>query len=105
MTGSCAVRLWVSSLHRVFGLNPRGTHMRFVSTRWSLGAAGLLSALALAACSSEPKTMPVVTPPPPMMMAPPPPMAAPVVRRKYVKRHMTKKRYMKKKRWVRRNRR
>jgi hypothetical protein len=70
------------------GLNPRGTHMRFVSTRWSLSAAGLLSALALAACSS-PAPAPAPAPAPVVTTAPP--MAAPVVMhhhsRAWYKRH------------------
>ena len=52
--------------------------MRFVSTRWSLSAAGLISALALAACAPSqpapaPAPAPVVTTAPPM----PAPMVAP----------------------------
>ena len=91
-------------------LNPRGTQMRFVSTRWALSAAGLLSALALAACSSEPKPAPVMAPPPPVVqVAPPPMMGTTTVRRHYVKRSkkmMMRKRMMRRhKRWVRRHRR
>ena len=47
--------------------------MRFVSTRWSLSAAGLISALALAACSSPPPPAPAPAPAPVVMAAPPPP--------------------------------
>ena len=104
MTGSCAVRLWVSSLHRVFGLNPRGTHMRFVTSRWSLSAAGLISALALAACSTTPA--PIAPAPMPVMApAPAPYVAAPVVRKKWVKKHRYgKKKKMRKVRKYRRDR-
>ena len=106
MTGSCAVRLWVSSLHRVFGLNPRGTHMRFVTSRWSLSAAGLISALALAACSTTPAP---IAPAPMPVMAPTAPMMAPAMhaRKKWVKKHRrgySKKKKMRKMRKVRRYR-
>lgn len=77
------------------GLNPRGTHMRFVSTRWSLSAAGLLSALALAACSS-PAPAPAPAPAPVVTTAPP--MAAPMMTKKHSKawyrRHHHKHRKM-----------
>jgi hypothetical protein len=64
----CGAALGVELIQGI-GLNPRGTHMRLVSTRWSLGAAALVSALALAACSS---------PPPPPPPAPVAPVVAPV---------------------------
>ena len=54
--------------------------MRFVSTRWSLSAAGLISALALAACS-QPAPAPAPAPPPVVMAAPP--MPARVVKKRY----------------------
>jgi len=65
------------------GLNPRGTHMRFVSTRWSLSGAGLISALALAACS-QPAPAPAPAPAPVVTTAPP--MMAPVVKKRW-RRH------------------
>jgi hypothetical protein len=54
--------------------------MRFVSTRWSLSAAGLISALALAACSSPPPPAPAPAPAP-VVAAAPPPMAPMVTHR------------------------
>jgi hypothetical protein len=71
----CGAALGVGLVQGI-GLNPRGTHMRFVSTRWSLSAAGLLSALALAACSS-PAPAPAPAPAPVVTTAPP--MAAPMM--------------------------
>jgi hypothetical protein len=72
----CGAALGVELVQGI-GLNPRGTHMRLVSTRWSLSAAGLISALALAACSQP------APPPPPPAPAPvvttAPPMVAPTV--------------------------
>jgi hypothetical protein len=64
--------------------------MRFVSTRWSLSAAGLVSALALAACSSPPPPAPPPAPPPVVMTAPPP---APMATHKW--RHHSKAWYKK----------
>jgi hypothetical protein len=73
--------------------------MRFVSTRWSLSAAGLISALALAACSSPPP--PAQPAPPPPMVQVTPPMPAPTVRhtwrkhsKAWYKRHHMKHRKM-----------
>jgi hypothetical protein len=57
--------------------------MRFVSTRWSLSAAGLISALALAACS-QPAPPPAPQPAPPMVTAPAP-MPPPVVTHRWRK--------------------
>ena len=78
------------------GLNPRGTQMRFVSTRWSLAAAGLVSALALAACADKPMMAPTAAP----VVAVQSPMTdAPVMKKKWVKKkkHMRKhKRMMRK---------
>jgi hypothetical protein len=71
----CGAALGVELIQGI-GLKPRGTHMRFVSTRWSLSAAGLLSALALAACSS-PAPAPAPAPAPVVTTAPP--MAAPMM--------------------------
>ncbi|MSP01645.1 MAG: hypothetical protein EXR07_11445 [Acetobacteraceae bacterium] len=72
--------------------------MRFVSTRWSLSAAGLISALALAACSS-PAPAPAPAPAPVVTTAPP--MMAPVVKKKWGKKskawHKKHRRAMKKK--------
>jgi hypothetical protein len=83
----CGAALGVGLIQGI-GLNPRGTHMRFVSTRWSLSAAGLLSALALAACS-QPAPAPAPAPAPVVTTAPP--MAAPVMThrhsRAWYKRH------------------
>jgi hypothetical protein len=70
----CGAALGVELVQGI-GLNPRGTHMRFVSTRWSLSAAGLISALALAACSSPPPPPPPPAPAPVVMPAPMPPPA------------------------------
>src|SRR6185312_15643324 len=77
----CGAALGVGLIQGI-GLNPRGTHMRFVSTRWSLSAAGLISALALAACSSPPPPAPAPAPAPVVTTAPP---MAPVVRHKWRK--------------------
>ena len=92
----CGAALGVELVQGI-GLNPRGTHMRFVSTRWSLSAAGLISALALAACSSPPPPAPAPAPAPVVTTAPP--MAAPMVttggaaiRRRGIKRHHMKHR-------------
>jgi len=73
--------------------------MRFVSTRWSLSAAGLLSALALAACSSPPPPAPAPEPAPVVTTAPPmAPMATHKWRKHskawYKKHHMKKHRKM-----------
>jgi hypothetical protein len=65
--------------------------MRFVSTRWSLSAAGLVSALALAACSAPPPPAPAPSPPPVVMTAPP--MPAPMVHHRW--RHHSKAWYKK----------
>ncbi len=78
----CGAALGVGLVQGI-GLNPRGTHMRFVSTRWSFSAAGLISALALAACSQPPPPPPPAPAPPPVVMTAPPP--APVVTHKWHK--------------------
>jgi len=76
MIRSCTTRLLGVGLIQGIGLNPRGTHMRFVSTR-ALSAAGLISSLALAACASTQPAPPPPPPPPVVQVAPPaaPPMA------------------------------
>src|SRR5580692_3180738 len=80
----CGATLGVGLLQGI-GLNPRGTHMRLVSTRWSLSAAGLISALALAACSSPPPPPPPPAPPP--MVTTAPPMPPPVVHHRWRRHH------------------
>ena len=77
MQGSCTVRLLGVGLIQGIGLNPRGTHMRFVSTR-ALSAAGLFSVLALAACSSTQPAPPPPPPPPPVVQVAPPAAPAPM---------------------------
>ena len=74
--------------------------MRSVSTRWSLGAAGLLSVFALAACNTEKPPMTTVAPPvaPIVQVAPPVSPPTMTVRRRWVKRKMV----MRKKRMMRR---
>jgi hypothetical protein len=67
--------------------------MRFVSTRWSLSGAGLISALALAACS-QPAPAPAPAPAPVVMSAPPP-MAPTVVHRWRHSKAWYKKHHMK----------
>ena len=101
----CGAALGVE-LAQGIGLNPRGTHMRFVTSRWSLSAAGLISALALAACSTTPAPIaPAPMPMPVMAPAPAPYVAAPVVRKKWVKKHRYgKKKKMRKVRKYRRDR-
>src|SRR5580698_2633099 len=76
----CGAALGVELIQGI-GLNPRGTHMRLVSTRWSLSAAGLISALALAACSSPPPPAPAAPPPPPVVTTAPP--MAPMVHHRW----------------------
>jgi hypothetical protein len=83
MARSCATRLLGVGLIQGIGLNPRGTHMRFVSTR-ALSAAGLLTSLALAACSSTPPAPP---PPPPPVVQVAPPAAPPMASHHKGKRH------------------
>jgi hypothetical protein len=87
----CGPALGVGPIQGI-GLNPRGTHMRFVSTRWSLSAAGLITAFALAACQSPPPPAPPPAPPPPVVTTAPP-MPPPVVHHRHhgKKHHHSKK--------------